>query len=886
MESRWCFAEITQARGLGKPILPIKIEPCKVDALLTRVQIIDLIDPAAGWDEAYQRLQNGLIRAGLDPNDIFDWDSTRSPYPGLLTFQEQDAAILFGREKEIGQGLELLRHVQSFPGHRLVMVLGASGSGKSSLVRAGILPRLKRDPHRWLVLDPFRPQDRPFEKLGDVIAEAFKRLSKENDWKANPIKIAEKLGHSDADFSAGLPLFWQLIEDLRNITGRREATVLLTIDQFEELLVEGMNHLPSRFIGFLRSIERISQGQLIILGTLRSDFLATFQEHPATKDLRFKDLKLGPMLIEGLAQVIEGPARIAKLKLEDGLVQAMIDDTKTAHALPLLAFTLSELYEKHGKDDRTLTIEEYRDKLGGLEGSINRVAEGLFAGRLPSDEQAEKIEHDIRSAFLSMVRVNEKGQHTKQPARWQHMPLVIHGTLERFVQARLLVSDGDGKDRVLEVAHEALFRVWSRLSKWLDEGKAFLLWRRRFEEASKEWELKPDDEELLLRPGQLAEAENWLSRHSINLISLQQAFLRKSKEQIEREMTIERRRQEREKRRQKRITIAACVTALIFSIVAWAAGSQWIRAKAELATNYWSKAMNAKLNDDRLSALHFFAKSAKEMPAHSAAKILRLAESSSIELLKSRLSNSLLDIQSYSNGSILVHLFKSQGSISNVEMSEDGSEVLAWSHNDGVQLWRPKDGTPIASLKHDGQIQGVAFFKNGDRILTWSDDRTARLWHAQDGTPVGSPLKHDGPVTGAVFSEDEQQILTWGQDGTARLWQVRDGTPIGSTMKHDGPVYGAKFTKDEQRILTWSEDRTARLWYARDGASAGLVIKNIWSLNGAMFDEEEQRILTWDGIVPAARLWQAQDGTPIGPPLEHEDGAVNGARFNKMESEF
>jgi len=173
MASRWCFAEITHAKALGKHVFPIKIDGVQVDPILTGVQVIDA---TTDWDEAYQRLVKGLLAAGLDPNDLFDWDGTRPPYPGLMAFQEQDAAIFFGRDKEIWEGLALLNRLQQFGGPRLTLMLGASGSGKSSLMRAGLLPRLKRD-QRWVVVEPFRPLKAPFDELATVLSQRFGQLS-------------------------------------------------------------------------------------------------------------------------------------------------------------------------------------------------------------------------------------------------------------------------------------------------------------------------------------------------------------------------------------------------------------------------------------------------------------------------------------------------------------------------------------------------------------------------------------------------------------------------------------------------------------------------------------------------------------------------------------
>lgn len=153
MASRWCFVEITHARALGKHLFPVRIDRCTVDSILTDRQVIDFTADKA---DGLPRLWRGLVAAGLEEN--FPFDPNRPIYPGLLAFDEPDAAIFFGRNDEIWEGLELLNKARRLEQAGLVMVLGASGSGKSSLVRAGLVPRLRLDPGRWLVVETFRPR--------------------------------------------------------------------------------------------------------------------------------------------------------------------------------------------------------------------------------------------------------------------------------------------------------------------------------------------------------------------------------------------------------------------------------------------------------------------------------------------------------------------------------------------------------------------------------------------------------------------------------------------------------------------------------------------------------------------------------------------------------
>ncbi len=525
MASRWCFAEMTHAKALGKTVFPIKINDVQVDRLLTSAQVIDA---TTGWDEAYQRLEKGLVAAGLDPKDLFDWDHSRSPYPGLPAFQEQDAAIFFGRDKEIREGLALLNRLQQFGGPRLTLMLGASGSGKSSLMRAGLLPRLKRD-QRWLVVEPFRPLKAPFDELASVLTERFSRATQEETSTTTEIvHVRDQITWQEHETRKSVDAFLALIKTLRETSGSREATVLLMIDQCEELLTIGANEEEDRFLAFLGSVLDREDSHLLVLVTLRSDFLGSFQDHPAMRGLRVEPFTVPQMEVDEFTSVIEGPARIAGLELGPGLVQTMISDTKTADALPLLAFTLRELYEGFGQD-KLLTLEEYRDKLGRLDGCIARAAEAVLSAKPLSEDNVS----DLRNTFLSMVRINDKDQYAKQPVPWNDLPASAHDVLERFVSARLLISGGDGKGRTLEVAHDAIFRAWPRLADdWLKDNRAFLVWQQRLRWAIKQYEEHKRNHDFLLGGFPLTEALEWLKKKPDYFSARDRQFVTASKTQM------------------------------------------------------------------------------------------------------------------------------------------------------------------------------------------------------------------------------------------------------------------------------------------------------------------------------------------------------------------
>lgn len=480
MSSNWCFAEIAFAKSLGKDVFPIRVQPCWcgqnpctcINQILTSQQIVDLTGER---ETAYQRIWRGLREAGLDPADMFEWDGERAPYPGLNAFQEKDCAVFFGREKDIRDGLDALNRLQRLGAAKALIVLGSSGSGKSSLVRAGLLPRLRRSSDRWVVLPPLRPQGAPVHELAIVLAAAFKDAGSPRDWK----ELRQQLQQAIAASPPNAEVLVELATDLLIESGKSEASILITIDQTEELLAGDRE--SKAFLDFLSAALDQTHSRMVAVFTLRSDFLGAFQQTVIAQALEFADLRVGPMPPDQLIEVIEGPAKVAGLELEPALVQSLIRDAGTEDSLPLLAFTLRELYERGGADGR-LESREYQE-LGGLEGSLAKAAESVFR----ETPESEGLDTELRTTFLSMVRLNDDGRFSRRPASWNELPPRIRPLLESFIGARLLVAREVAGERIVEVAHEALFRAWDRLRGWLDENRADLFRRELLHRAVKDW---------------------------------------------------------------------------------------------------------------------------------------------------------------------------------------------------------------------------------------------------------------------------------------------------------------------------------------------------------------------------------------------------------------
>jgi hypothetical protein len=380
--SQWCFAELTMARSLGKTIIPVAVRAGGLHPLLADTQTVDL----TGCDEhGFERLRRRLSAAELDSERTFEWDPRRSPFPGLESSQERDAAVFFGRQAETELLLAEMRSSRRRYTGRLIAVVGPSGSGKSSLVRAGLLPRLRRTQPAWVVLAVLRPGDRPLHQLALSLVDAFR------DGGAPQSLESVKLALSEG--AAGLVALAEQLSRLQ--PSESKPAVLVFVDQAEELIAPGADQEHALFLALLHGATR-GPGVVWSLLTLRSEFLSVFLQ-AERGEFGFDDqLLVGPLDGARLAEVIERPADRAGLSFAPGLVGRMAADTGGGDALPLLAHTLAALYEcTRSRKGATITIEDYED-LGGVVGALRRSA----------DEEHRSLD---RTPFVGPPRVRVSG---------------------------------------------------------------------------------------------------------------------------------------------------------------------------------------------------------------------------------------------------------------------------------------------------------------------------------------------------------------------------------------------------------------------------------------------------------------------------------------------
>ncbi|TDR89888.1 toll/interleukin-1 receptor domain-containing protein [Enterovirga rhinocerotis] len=547
--SRWCRKEYELARRLNKRLLGALIEVIPVEDLPGEItETFQMADLASGSDhrmfraelprtheevhvtfsrEGLFRLKDGLNKAGLDPR-FFPWppdhDPGRAPYRGLKPLEQEDAGIFFGREAPIVEGLDMLRGLAEMAAPRLFVILGASGAGKSSYLRAGLLPRLARDDRTFLSLPVIRPGG------GAVSGEAGLLASIESAFQAHRIPLSRAaIRQAIAAGGAALkPLLAQLGAKVfaGMVTGeaRKPPAITIAIDQAEEIFSDGEGE---QLLSLVRDLVASDEPEVIVLFTIRSDAYDHLETAKPLEGLRQRALALLPMPRGAYQTVIEGPAaRLSgtnrPLTIEPRLTQRLLQDIEKgggSDALPLLAFTLGQLYVDFGGSG-ALGLADY-EEFGGIQGAIEAAVRRVMLAadrdpRVPRDPEARLLL--LRRGLIPWLAGidPDTGSPRRRLARLSDIPADAEPLVRLLVEQRLLsvdrvtVKEG-GVERTevtVEPAHEALLRQWGVLRGWLDEDFAALAVLDGVKRGARDWEANARGPEWLSHTGtRLAEAE-------------------------------------------------------------------------------------------------------------------------------------------------------------------------------------------------------------------------------------------------------------------------------------------------------------------------------------------------------------------------------------------
>lgn len=737
------------------------------------------------------------------------------PYHGLSAFQEKDADFFFGREKFIAS---LVEAVNSKP---LVPVVGASGSGKSSVVFAGLIPSLRGSGNVEIV--SFRPGKNPF----DALAVALSKFLEQQQTEASP-EIASRL--AELGFEVNLrhdeTVLCHLIENIVNSSGSHR--LVLVADQFEELYTLTPEDERYSFLNALLLAVRCAPVFTLVL-TLRADFLGIVLDYqPMGKALQqYPPLLLTPMDGEELRNAIEKPAFKMKVELQEGLTSKLINDVGNHPGrLPMLEFALTQLWSK--QENWYLTHQAY-EEIGGLEKALAKYADEVLKP-LPKAEKQR-----TERVFIQLVCPGEGTEDTRRVATYNQVGGENWDLVRRLADARLVVTGWDETEEVetVEIVHEALIREWGTLRKWITSNREFRIWQERLKQDVRDWENSRKNPEALLQGTRLAVAEDWYKQRGDELTPRERDFITAS---------ITRRKQEQQKQKLRRqLTIfgltGGSLIALMLAGFAW---WQWQSAHFNevKAISVSSKALLTSEQDFEalIESLEASIK-LKETPIYLV--FPRLQEKADIQKQVDILLQEALYKITERN-----RLENHKGEITNVSFSSDGKMIATASADKTVKLWS-LDGKEIKTLEgHQGLVRRVRFSPKGNRIATASWDGTLKLW-TLEGKLIAT-LKENkrqlDSVNGLSFSPDGRTIATGDAGGNVKLWTL-EGKLIKTFKGHDQPILNLSFSPDGNTLATASQDQTVKLW-KRDGELLRTLTGHtdwVWSVS---FSPNGQKIAT------------------------------------------
>jgi WD40 repeat protein/DNA-binding SARP family transcriptional activator/class 3 adenylate cyclase len=817
-----------------------------------------------------------LPTATAEPQRI----DARNPYKGLRPFSEADSGDFFGRAELIQRLVARLR--EGGPGCRVLAVIGPSGSGKSSVVRAGLVPAIRHgalgDPESFFIA-AMTPGARPMEAL-----------------EAALLRLAVRPVPSLPDVLDSGPR--GLLEAV-DLVAPADAEVVLVIDQFEEAFnqwgADGGG--PERFLESLRVAAVDPKSRLRVVLTLRADFYDRPLTYPRFGELlAARTEAVPPLTADELEQAIRRPAEQVGVTLEPGLVAEMI--AEVAHqpgALPLLQYALTELFERR-EDDR-LTLDAHRE-VGGVAGALSARADHIVQVRGLEEQRA------IKQVFLRLVTLGEGTPDTRRRVPRSELdglevdPAATEGVLEAFGRHRFLTFDRDSATRepTVEIAHEALLTAWGRLRNWIEEAREDLRQERRLSRAAAEWRGSDRDPSFLLRGARLEQVAAWDAATDLAIGHVGRAYLKSSIDQRDREKAEEDERRRREARMERRSRTRLRALVAVFAVAALITGSLTIVARNQsriARARELASAAIANLDSDPERSILLATAAVDEAQSADGSALPEAEEALHRAVIASRVvrtvpglggkldwspsgifvtegpeGSGIIDIRDAATGQRVLAPFRGhEGDVTDVAFSADGSKLATTGDDGWLKVWDPSTGDLVARLQGSDRAFGPSFSADGSKVAAaWTDDTVQVLDLSTDrvvwtGNVVegvddlaDTSLSPDGEhlaVTtalrnGAVFdletgeqafkltgtggtfipsergvswSPDGRSIATTSADGIPRVWDARSGKLRFKLLGHTGFVESVAWSPDSSRLVTGGTEGTVKIW---DIGKAGL----------------------------------------------------------------
>jgi WD40 repeat protein len=948
-----CRTEFRTAENLNKVIFCARLQPDVGEDFTSEWQYCDLFggenpvsvdvgekEPVILNGDGLRRLMNGIERAGIGAA-TFQWpppsQPDRAPYRGWEPFEDIDAGVFFGRDAELVLAMDALRGMRQAD-KTLFVVLGASGAGKSSFLRAGMVPRLQKDDRNYLVLDIVRPELKALtgaSGLAQAICATRDRFG----------LIEPPLGEIKSACARGdASILRTWLNECRDAATRQlldttadgePLMIVLPLDQAEELFT-GDEPETAGLLSLIRELALGADGlPLIVAATIRTDRYELMQTAPELAGLHTEQFDLRAMDTTQFANVIAGPAQRSTdggrpLTLDQQLVRRLLADASGgADTLPLLSLTMAWLYRDYGST-RQLTLQPYVDS-GGIASVVKTEIDALLS--TDTEERSEQLKL-LRAAFIPwLARINPlSDEPMRRLAKWTDLPEAARPLIAKFVAKRLLVRDERDGEIVVEVALESLLRQWPELKTWLDEDREALKTADEIERAAHAWTTRGRDPSRLITGGWLAEAETLSAAPGFrDLLAPAVDFLvasrrretaeqekekRRQQEELEaardKQATAERyaREQRRLNRRLKALVAVATVVAIAAAGGAFEVYREGKKANAEKKFSQAAAMLAGEVEGTDEEAFKELL-DADGVVRNDAALVSALrARSSTIRISDARADvvGAAFSPQSQhlavvtadnhirvwytgtpvwrehplDNAQVLTSLSHDQSFYSCIAISPDG-KLLAGGRSDGtVEVWNLDGPSPrsrfIDSLKHEGVVTSVAFSPDSQRLASAGGaDRMIDLSSAAGEKGLQIPTGSE--VFTVAFDPRSDLLASGGSDGDIRFWNP-DGSPERTIPRaHANGVMSLAFNPKEAVIASGGADQMVRLWHADSLSEFDHPLRrHTETVESVAFNPEGTKIASASAD-HTVQLWDAERHEPIGDAMKGHTQIVWAAAF-------